>query len=47
MALGWKKTPAKDDPRLTGHETTYSSRQGGWVKAKPKPVPGTPKPRKK
>ncbi|MFJ5915020.1 hypothetical protein ACIQFW_04375 [Streptomyces ardesiacus] len=43
MALGWKKTPKQDDPRLAGHETTYSSQQGGWVKKKPKPVAGTPK----
>lgn len=43
MALGWKKTPQPDDPRLKGHETDYSARQGGWVKKKPKPVPGTPK----
>ncbi|MFH9413964.1 hypothetical protein [Streptomyces rochei] len=47
MALGWKKTPAKDDPRLAGHETTYSSSQGGWVKASKKPVPGTRKKPKK
>ncbi|MEU5091706.1 hypothetical protein [Streptomyces sp. NPDC021356] len=43
MALGFKKQPSQDDPRLKGHETTYSSSRGGWVKKEPKPVPGTPK----
>jgi hypothetical protein len=43
MALGWKKTPEPDDPRLEGHETVYQGRRGGWVKPAPKPVPGTPK----
>lgn len=43
MALGWKKPISKDDPRLQGHETDYSAQRGGWVKKKPKPVPGTPK----
>lgn len=28
---------------LQRHATAYSARQGGWVKTKPKPVPGTPK----
>ncbi|MCM8548908.1 hypothetical protein [Streptomyces sp. STCH 565 A] len=46
MALGWKKTPKPDDPRLQGHETTYSGQQGGWVQKKPKPVPGAKKPKK-
>ncbi|GHI91729.1 hypothetical protein [Streptomyces olivaceus] len=45
MALGWKKTPAKTDPRLQGHETTYSGQQGGWVKKKPQPIPGAKKPK--
>ena len=43
MALGFKKPIKKDDPRLEGHETTYSASRGGWFKAKEKPVPGTPK----
>ncbi|MEV6810186.1 hypothetical protein [Streptomyces sp. NPDC051132] len=43
MALGWKRPPQSDDPRLEGHETTYRSSRGGWVKAPAKPVPGTPK----
>lgn len=43
MALGWKKAPEPDDPRLKGHATTYSASRGGWVKAAKKPVPGTPK----
>ncbi|GHH30165.1 hypothetical protein [Streptomyces rubradiris] len=43
MALGWKKSPEPTDPRLKGHETTYSSSRGGWVKRAEKPVPGTPK----
>ncbi|MER7801237.1 hypothetical protein ABTX71_12990 [Streptomyces parvulus] len=47
MALGWKKTPKQDDPRLDGHETTYSSSRGGWVKPAKKPTPGTPKTPKK
>ncbi|MET9138888.1 hypothetical protein [Streptomyces parvulus] len=47
MALGWKKTPKQDDPRLAGHETTYSSSRGGWVKPAKKPTPGTPKTAKK
>jgi hypothetical protein len=42
MALRQPK-PAPDDPRLTGHETTYSSSRGGWVKPDNKPTPGTPK----
>ena len=36
-------TPAPDDPRLKGHETTYAASRGGWVKPAPKPTPGTPK----
>jgi hypothetical protein len=43
MALGWKKQPEPDDPRLQGHETTYRASRGGWVKTKPKPIPGKPK----
>lgn len=43
MALGWKKNPAPDDPRLQGHETTYSASRGGWVKTAEKPVPGARK----
>jgi hypothetical protein len=35
--------PEPSDPRLKGHETTYSSSRGGWVKPADKPVPGTPK----
>lgn len=41
--LGFPKPIKPDDPRLQGQETTYSSSRGGWVKTKPKPVPGTPK----
>lgn len=37
----------KDDPRLKGHETDYSSSRGGWIKTPAKPVPGTPKKGKK
>lgn len=33
----------KDDPRLKGHETTYSASRGGWVKLTKKPTPGTAK----
>ncbi|MFB6787677.1 hypothetical protein ACFCWT_13475 [Streptomyces olivaceus] len=44
--LGFPKPIKKDDPRLAGHETDYRGQQGGWVKTKPKPVPGTPKPKK-
>ncbi|MBE4783929.1 MULTISPECIES: hypothetical protein [Streptomyces] len=47
MALGWKKAPEPDDPRLQGHETTYQASRGGWFKAEEKPVPGTPKEKKK
>jgi hypothetical protein len=43
MALGWKKPISKDDPRLTGRETTYQSSRGGWFPEPKKPVPGTPK----
>ncbi|WP_405597528.1 hypothetical protein OG741_13795 [Streptomyces sp. NBC_01410] len=35
--------PAKNDPRLKGHETTYSASRGGWVKPTKKPAPGTTK----
>jgi hypothetical protein len=42
MALGWKKTPAPDDPRLKGHETTYQASRGGWFKPADKPTPNAP-----
>lgn len=42
MALK-QPTPAPDDPRLKGHETTYSASRGGWTKPADKPTPGTPK----
>lgn len=41
--LGFKKPIQPDDPRLKGHETTYQSSRGGWLRPAPKPVPGTPK----
>ncbi|MFE2353458.1 hypothetical protein [Streptomyces parvulus] len=47
MALGFPKPIKKDDERLKGHETTYSSSRGGWVKPAKKPTPGTPKTPKK
>jgi hypothetical protein len=43
MALGFKKPISKDDPRLKGHETTYQASRGGHVPPEKKPVPGTPK----
>ncbi|WP_260616711.1 hypothetical protein [Streptomyces sp. WAC04189] len=43
MALGFKKTPAKDDPRLQGHETTYQASRGGWLKPAKKAAPAKPK----
>lgn len=43
MALGWKKPPGPDDPRLKGHETTYQAARGGWLRTKDKPVPGAAK----
>ncbi|MET8826076.1 hypothetical protein ABZX40_13470 [Streptomyces sp. NPDC004610] len=43
MALGWKKPPPPDDPRLRGHETTYRASRGGWVKTTTTPTPGAPK----
>ncbi|MFS4105109.1 hypothetical protein [Streptomyces sp. PD-S100-1] len=43
MALGWKKPPSQDDPRLRGHETTYAASRGGWVKVKKQPVQGVAK----
>ncbi|MFJ4617408.1 hypothetical protein [Streptomyces sp. NPDC088812] len=43
MALGWKKQPEPDDPRLSGHETTYQASRGGWLKPAQKPIPGAPK----
>lgn len=43
MALGFKKPIQPDDDRLKGHETTYRSSRGGWLKPEKKPVPGTPK----
>jgi hypothetical protein len=42
MALTQPQPPA-DDPRLTGHETTYSASRGGHYPSEPKPIPGTPK----
>jgi hypothetical protein len=30
--------PTPDDPRLKGHETTYQSSRGGWMK---RPVQST------
>ncbi|MFE9259148.1 hypothetical protein [Streptomyces sp. NPDC006879] len=39
MALRQPK-PSADDPRLSGHETTYSSSRGGWVK-QDRPTAGT------
>ena len=42
MALR-QPTPAPDDPRLKGHETTMQPSRGGWFPAPKKPVPGTPK----
>lgn len=46
MAMKWKREPAPDDPRLSGHETDYKASRGGWVKPESKPVPGTPKEKK-
>lgn len=43
MALGWKKNPEPDDPRLDGHATTYQASRGGWHKPVEKPTPGKPK----
>jgi len=43
MALGWKKNPEPDDPRLKGHETVYQASRGGHFPDPKKPVPGTPK----
>jgi hypothetical protein len=43
MALGWKKTPKPDDPRLQGHETTYQASRGGWLKPAKKTAPAKPK----
>ncbi|WP_158810664.1 hypothetical protein [Streptomyces leeuwenhoekii] len=43
MALGFPKPIKSDDPRLTGHGTTYQSSRGGWHKPVAKPVPGTPR----
>ena len=39
-------TPAPDDPRLKGHETTYQASRGGYFPPPAKPVPGTPKGKK-
>ncbi|MFJ3923031.1 hypothetical protein [Streptomyces sp. NPDC090022] len=41
MALRPPQPPA-DDPRLKGHETTYSASRGGHYPTEPKPVPGAP-----
>jgi hypothetical protein len=43
MALGFKKQPSADDPRLQGHETTYQASRGGHFPPAQKPVPGKPK----
>lgn len=43
MALGFPKPIKQDDPRLSGHETTYQSSRGGWLKPAEKPTPGKPK----
>ncbi|MFE4051223.1 hypothetical protein [Streptomyces sp. YIM B13518] len=43
MALGFKKTISKDDPRLQGHETTYQASRGGWLKPAKKAKPAEPK----
>jgi hypothetical protein len=43
MALGWKRTPPKDDPRLEGHQTTYQASRGGWHRPVEKPIPANPK----
>ncbi|MGW2210130.1 hypothetical protein [Streptomyces sp. NPDC001781] len=43
MALGWKKNPSPDDPRLKGRETEYQASRGGWFPPKDKPVPGAKK----
>lgn len=37
-------TPAPDDPRLKGHETTYQASRGGWF---PRPVQSTEDTKKK
>ncbi|MEV5659812.1 hypothetical protein [Streptomyces flaveolus] len=42
MALGFPKPIKKDDPRLSGHETTYQSSRGGWHKPT-QPAPKKPK----
>ncbi|WP_225825617.1 hypothetical protein [Streptomyces naphthomycinicus] len=43
MALGWKKQPTQDDPRLKGHETTYQASRGGHFPEPKKPVAGKSK----
>lgn len=47
MALGFPKPIKPDDPRLKGHETTYQSSRGGWLRPALKPVPGTPQPKRR
>ncbi|WP_159027856.1 hypothetical protein [Streptomyces pactum] len=47
MALGFSKPIRQDDPRLKDHETTYQASRGGSFPPEKKPVPGTPKKRKK
>lgn len=42
MALGFKKPIKQDDPRLSGHETTYQASRGGWLKPAKKPTPAKP-----
>lgn len=43
MALGFPKPIKKDDPRLSGHVTTYQASRGGHFPTPKKPTPGTPK----
>ncbi|MFI2761377.1 hypothetical protein ACH5A3_21285 [Streptomyces echinatus] len=43
MALGWKKQPEPNDPRLQGHETVYQASRGGHFPQEERPVPGKPK----
>ncbi|MBZ6258848.1 hypothetical protein KVH22_25365 [Streptomyces olivaceus] len=43
--LGFPKPIKKDDERLKGHETVYSSSRGGHYPRPPQPAPGQPRPR--
>lgn len=47
MALGFRKQPDPEDPRLKAQRTEYQASRGGWYPPKAKPVPGTPKTPKK